>query len=181
MHKYSYPSEQQIYKAMGRPLIEFYEVLLPGSDAMKLAKTHRQFQADNPTLIKLFPKIKKTLELLKTAGFPLAAVSNRTRDSLLHSLKLTEIFDYFDIIIAADDVVNTKPHQEPLLAALKFLQMKPNSAYMIGDTENDILAGKNAKVKTIGVTYGWLGKDITIHNPDYVINDIEEVFRIFRI
>lgn len=164
----------------GKSLVEFYEALLPGSDTTKLAKSHRQFQADNPALIKPFPKTKKTLKLLKTAGFPLAAISNRTRESLLHSLKLTKVFEYFDIVITADDVVSPKPHKESLLAALKFLQTKPNSAYMVGDTENDILAGKSAKVKTIGVTYGWVGKDIAKYKPDFMIDNIEDLLKILK-
>ncbi len=51
---------------------------------------------------------------------------------------------------------------------------------MIGDMEMDIEAGKNAKIQTIGVTYGFLGKDIARHHPDYVIDDIEDLFKILK-
>lgn len=178
-HKYSYPSGQHIRKAMGgKPLVEFYEALLPGSDTTKLAKSHRQFQADNPALIRPFPKTKKTLRDLKNKGFLIAAVSNRTRESLLFSLKQTEIIDYFDVVVSAEDVPNPKPHRDHLLVALQKLNVDPVNSYMVGDTEHDILAGKNAKIKTIGVTYGFLGKDIAKHNPDYLIGGIEELLEI---
>lgn len=181
-HKYSYPSDQHIRKAMGgKPLVEFYEALLPGSDTMKLAKSHRQFQADNPALIRPFPKTKKTLRDLKNKGFLIAAVSNRMRESLLFSLKQTEIIDYFDVVVSAEDVPSPKPHKDHLLTALQKLNVDPVNSYMVGDTEHDILAGKNAGVKTVGVTYGFLGPEIKKYNPDYVIDDIEGLLTVLQI
>ncbi len=165
---------------MGRPLLEFYKFILPEADSIKLAQTHHNFQQENFHLVKPFSKTKKTLKILKNSGFLVAAVSNRSRESLLKSLKLTGIFKFFGVVVCADDVDNPKPHQEHLLVALKSLRIKPSSAYMVGDTENDILAGKNAGVKTVGVTYGWLGKKIAKYKPDYLIDDIEELLDILK-
>ncbi len=173
-------TNKQIKKPMGKTLVAFYQALLPGADSSKLAKTHLEFQENYFHTLKPFPKAKKTLGKLKDQGILLGAVSNRTKDSLHRSLKLTTIFDYFDVIVSADDIVNPKPHQEHLLAALKKLKVEPGNSYMVGDMEQDILVGKNARVKTIGVTYGFLGKDIAKHKPDYLINDIEELLNIIK-
>ncbi len=177
-HGYPEPSKKEIGKALGKSLVEFYQILMPTADPLKLAYTHQEFQKINPHLIKLFPNTVKTLKVLKTSGFFLAVVSNRMRESLLESLKLTGIHDYFDVIVSADDVGNCKPHKDHLLVALEHLQIKPENAYIVGDTEVDILAGKNAQVKTIGVTYGLEGKKIAEHKPDFIINDIEELLKI---
>ena len=88
--------------------------------------------------------------------------------------------EYFDVIVAADDVVNPKPHKDHLLVALEYLKIQPEEAFMVGDTENDILAGKNAGVKTVGVTYGWMGKDIAKHKPNYVIDDMDQLTEILK-
>lgn len=178
VHKLPAVSDSKLKKVCGKALVEFYGTLFPGVDPSKLSKTHREFQENNFNLIKIFPKTKKTLQILKKSGFLLAAVSNRMRESLVHSLKLAGIFDYFDTVVCADDVINPKPHREHLLTALLNLKIGTEDVYMVGDTENDILAGKNAKIETVGVTYGWLGKDIAKHNPDYVIDDIEELLEI---
>ncbi len=172
---YPYPEEKVIKKAMGKPLVEFYKTLLSGIDPIKLSELHQEFQKENYHLIKLFPETQKTLKVLKASGFLMAAVSNRMRKSLLYSLKLTKILPFFDVVVAADDVTNPKPHQDHLLTALRSLQVKPEKAFMVGDTENDILAGKNAKVKTVGVTYGFGGKGISESYPDYVIDNIKEL------
>lgn len=177
---YPYPSEKDLKKVMGKPLVEFYRGLLADIEPDKLSQLHRQFQEKNFHLIKAFPKTIKTIQILKESGFLLAAVSNRLRGSLVLSLKLTGIFDYFDTIVSADDVINPKPHQEHLFVALDSIQVQPENAYMVGDTDHDILAGQNAKVKTVGVTYGWFGSGIKKYKPDYLIDDIEELLRILK-
>lgn len=180
VHKLPPLTDKKIKQAMGKTLVEFYQTLFPGIDTAVLARTHREFQEKNFHLIKPFAKTKDTLKSLRDQGFLLAAVSNRLRESLIQSLKLTETIDYFDVVVCADDVSNPKPHQEHVLTALEILKAERGNAYMIGDMEQDILAGKNAKVKTIGVTYGFLGKDIAKHNPDYLIDDIGELLDITR-
>lgn len=179
-HGFGYPEDKLLKKAIGRSLLEFYEILLPDADPTKLANTHHDFQQKNFHLVKLFPNTKMVLSDLKSAGFSMAAVSNRSRESLIPSLKLTGIFKFFDAVLSVDDVESPKPHKDHLLVALKSLQVKSGNAYMVGDTENDILAGKAAKVKTVGVRYGWLGKDIAKHKPDYLIDDIEQLLDILR-
>lgn len=175
LHGYPYPSNKKIQQAVGKPLLEFYQVLMPGADSLMLMQAHHQFQEENPHLIKTFPKAGQTLKNLKDRGFALATVSNRAKNSLLRSLKITKIFDHFDLILSAEDVLNPKPHKEHLLVALDYFKVNPASAYMVGDTEDDIVAGKNAGVKTVGTTYGFLGKKIKDHNPDFVIDDLEEL------
>lgn len=179
-HGYSYPTKTQLKKVQGKALMDFYQMLLPEVDIAKLAQTHVEFQKNNFHLVKPFPKIIKTLISLKEQGFTLAAVSNRMRESLLKSLKHVGILDYFDIVVGADDVNNPKPHKDHVLAALQKLGVEPENAYMVGDTDHDILAGKSAGVKTIGVTYGWLGQDIKKYKPDYVIDDIEQLLKILK-
>ena len=49
---------------------------------------------------------------------------------------------------------------------------------MVGDSEVDVYAGKNAGTKTVGVTYGFHGEHIAKTHPDYVIDDIEELLKI---
>ncbi|MBI2338282.1 HAD-IA family hydrolase [Candidatus Daviesbacteria bacterium] len=174
------PSEEKIKAAMGIPLVEFYQIVVPEADALKLAQTHMEFQENNFQLIKPYPKTLTTLKALKAAGFVMAAVSNRTRDSLLRSLKMTKVYKYLDAVFSAEDVKNPKPHKEHVLVTLKALKVEPVNAYMVGDTEHDITAGREAKVKTVGVLYGWRGEDIKKCNPDFVIDDIEEILNIVK-
>ncbi len=147
---------------------------------MLLAQTHHNFQNDKFGIGKTFPKVKQTLKALKDLGFLIGAVSNRTKESLNESLKLAQIYKYFDAIVTPEDVENPKPSKEHPLKALEILKVKPQNAYMVGDTGYDIKAGKSAGTKTIGVTYGFEGKKIKDHNPDFVIDNLEELFKILK-
>ncbi len=172
-------SEEVLVSAMGgRSLLDYYKFLLPKADWEEIAKSHNEFQQDKFDLGKPFPGAKKLLKKLKLQGYLMGAVSNRTRESLKITLDRAEFSHFFDIAVSAEDVKNPKPHPEHVLAALTYLKVEPKNSFMIGDTQHDIEAGKNAGVKTIGVTYGFLGKDIKDHNPDFVIDNLEELLRV---
>lgn len=175
-----FPSDEMIKAAQGKPVKEFYEILIPGGDADLLVEEHKKFQAENLHLIKVFSNSAETLKKIKKTGFKIAAVSNRLRESLLCSLEMTGIIEYFDGVFSPEDVANPKPHQDHVLFALRHLGVDVSQAFMVGDTDQDILAGKNAKVKTVGATYGFLGQEIKNCSPDYLIDDIEELLKILK-
>lgn len=175
LHGYKYPPEETIKKAQGKSIIEFYQILYPDSDTELLVQTHIDYQKGIINIGKPFPGTIKTLKKIKAGGYSIAVISNRRRDSLLISLKETKLAEFFDLIVAADDVKNPKPHKEHILTALKTLKAKAKHSYMVGDLEVDILAGKNARVKTVGVTYGYAGEEIKKYEPDFIINAIEEL------
>lgn len=174
-------SEEVIVSAMGgRALLDFYKFLLPHGDYKLIAKSHRDYQQDKFDLGKPFPGAKKILKKLKSQGFKLGAISNRTKNSLKTTLDRAEFSQFFDIVISAEDVENPKPHPQHVQVALSYLKVEPANSFMIGDTKDDILAGKSAGVKTIGVTYGFAGKTIADQNPDFVIDDLEELLKVLK-
>ncbi len=177
-HNYPIPSKEVINKMTGKPLKDFYKVIFPNQDVQLFAQTHIKYQSDRFNLSKPFPNTVKTLKQLREKEYLIAIISNRSRESLLESLEKAKISKFIDLIVSAEDVINPKPHKDHVLSALKKLKVEPENVYMVGDTHHDILAGKNAGVKTVGVTYGFLGKDIKTLNPDFVIDDIRELISI---
>ena len=171
-------SRQEIKKIMGKPLEECYKILTELDDITDLADSHRQFQRENYHLSKPYPNTVKTLEKLQSSGLLLAAITTRARDSAKKTLEEASILNYFNYFIGFEDVSRPKPDAEPLLKALNFLSVQPKEAIMVGDSEVDVYAGKNAGTKTVGVTYGFHGEHIAKTHPDYVIDDIEELLKI---
>lgn len=164
-----------IASLIGIRLEEIYEQLAPGADVDVLAAEHRTFQANNMHLSRPFPGANETLKMLKSAGLKIAAVTTRSRLTVLETLALAKMTGYIDYTVALEDVAHTKPHPEPVLAALKHLSTQSKEAVMVGDSDVDVLAGKNAGTVTVGVTYGFHGARIAETHPDYLINSIEEV------
>ena len=78
------------------------------------------------------------------------------------------------VVVCGDTLEKAKPHPEPLFYACAQLGVKVDDCIFIGDDENDILAAKNAKMKSIAVTYGY-GKNPETWGADWVINNAKEL------
>lgn len=102
---------------------------------------------------------KETLQKLKTKKIKIGIVTRNCRVSTIEALKITNMLELIDIIVARDDCKNPKPDTEHLLQALRGLEIKPNEAIMIGDSWLDALCALNAKVKFIGVLTGYSSQD----------------------
>ncbi len=96
----------------------------------------------------LYEGAKELIEALKTQVKGLAIVSGNQSD--LHvQLKNNGIEDYFDIIVTGNDVASKKPHPEGVELALKKMGAEKKRSVMIGDTEHDLGAAKNAGIDSI--------------------------------
>jgi pyrophosphatase PpaX len=56
--------------------------------------------------------------------------------------------------------VRHKPEPDPILAALAGLGADGDGACYVGDSPFDLRAGRAAGVATIGVTWGFFGRDV---------------------
>jgi pyrophosphatase PpaX len=126
----------------------------------------------------LVPKNKEIYTLLielKKRGYKLGIVTGKARKSLDISLECLELNNIFDVIVTGDDVEFPKPHPEGINKALEELSVSNKEAIFLGDSDADILAGKQANVYTIGVH--WLPNFQTIDfsvQPDEVYSNIDE-------
>ena len=135
---------------------------------------YRDFNVPNhDSMVSPFPQAKETVKDLHKKGIKVGVVSSKKTDLVMHGLEIFGMFEYMDIVIGADEVKNHKPAPDGILLAKEKLNSK-NVLY-VGDTKNDIIAGKNASVKTCGVLYI---KDPSVMlevAPDYVINKLSEI------
>lgn len=124
--------------------------------------------------------INTLLRRLKANGYKLGIVTGKARRSLDISLECLGLNEFFDVIITGDDVEFPKPHPEGIYKALEFLDVLPNEAVFLGDSDADILAGKKANVLTVGVQ--WLPNYQTAEfnvQPDEVYRSINDFISSF--
>jgi len=157
-------------RVMGKPLEVCYVELAPGGDSALLCETHRTWQADNLHLSVAFPEAEHVLRALRDAGLRLAAITSRSARTSVRTLEQAGLASYLDLVLSAEDVTAIKPDPAPLRLALERLRVEPAAAVMVGDTDADILAGKAAGVRTVGVTYGFHGADVAAAGPDATID-----------
>ncbi len=91
------------------------------------------------------PGAETLLDALCEADVPMAVVTNKREDAGRKTVELLGWTDRFETIIGADTASDPKPHAAPLLHALDILNGEPESAVIVGDTESDMGAGKNAR------------------------------------
>jgi pyrophosphatase PpaX len=51
---------------------------------------------------------------------------------------------------------------------------------MVGDTEADIAGARNAGIKSVGVTYSSIGKDIKKFEPTFTIDHFSELLALLK-
>ena len=120
---------------------------------------------------RLYDGVLETLQTLKNDDFNLACITNKTARFTNPLMETAGLAPYFDFIASGDTFVEMKPSPLPLLETAKKFGIAPKNAWMIGDSINDISAGKNAGFKTIAVSYGYAGQhSMADLNADYTVN-----------
>ena len=126
----------------------------------------------------LFENIKSVLRKLYQDGWRLGIATNKSLRGLTRGLLHHEIEKFFSIIMTTDNFI-PKPNEAMAMHALKTLKIKNSEAFVLGDTIYDIRMGKNAKINTIGVTWGYNTKE-ELHqaDADHIINNPNELVKI---
>ena len=128
----------------------------------------------------LFENIEPVLEILHRDGWNLGIATNKSLRGLSRGLQHHKIEKFFSIIMTTDNFI-PKPNKAMAIHALKKLEIQNSDAFMIGDTVHDIKMGKNAKINTIGVTWGYnTREELYQANADHIIKDLNELIKILR-
>ena len=124
--------------------------------------------------------IIELLKDLKSKGYKLAVVSNKV-EHLVKELNEKMFFGLFDVAVGEIKGIPIKPAPDMIYKALSLLNETREHAIFIGDSEVDIMTAKNAKLKSIGVTWGFRDQEILIsHGADYIINEPITVLTILE-
>ena len=121
---------------------------------------------------KTFNGIDALLEIIKGRKMFWGIVTNKP-ENLTHLL-LDKLGLKPDVVVCGDTLEYNKPHPAPLLYACAQLGVSPQDCLFVGDDKNDIVAGKNANIKTVAVSYGY-GKVEQNWNYDYLIDSPGEL------
>ncbi|WP_144211972.1 phosphoglycolate phosphatase [Shewanella donghaensis] len=178
-------NESQVRSWIGngaRVLMQRALVFAMGSDysdgkldaAMPLFMVHYQQHLQMHS--KLYPQVISTLNALKSAGYPMAIVTNKPFRFTEPLLAAFEIDGFFSLVLGGDSLEKMKPDPLPLTHILQQWQLEPEQLLMVGDSKNDILAAKSAGVSSIGLTYGYnYGEDIGLSSPTAVCEQFNEI------
>jgi len=184
MRKLGYPIKDSltIKRAVGWGDENLLKPFVTDKDLKKALDIYRRNH--KKTLIKfsyLYPKVIEVLRALKDKGIKLAIASNRPTIFTEIILKKLKIDKYFDFVLCADKIKSIKPNPEILEKIMERLSVSPKDTIYVGDMNIDILAGKNAKVKTIAVLGGSAErKELKRLKPYKIISEISKILKIIE-
>lgn len=118
---------------------------------------------DRPQLTQVYTGVPTTLAAIRDEGHPLAVCTNKLEEAACSLLRQLDLYDLVDTVVGGDRVAAQKPDPAHVRAALDRLGACPESAVMVGDSRNDIVAGHAAGMATVAVTYGY--GDISAIDP----------------
>lgn len=127
-------------------------------------------------LTKPFDKIKQELEKIKAMGIEIAVLSNKPHN--VTEAVIREAFGegFFSQVYGQREDVEKKPAPDGFLEISKSFGAKPEECVMIGDTDVDMLTGKNAGAHRLGVLWGFRTRDELLENgAEIIVDNVEEL------
>ena len=171
------PSREELIKTFGKPLTEVFQEMAP-EKADELLAEYQNYQqsVDHSQYIKLCPNVREALDRLKAMGLKIALVTSKRTLGAHQNLTQFDLFSYFSTLVTYESTEEHKPTGGPAKKALADLGIAPHEAIMVGDSNLDILCGKDAGTYTAAVSYSAFGKDFLLSfKPDYYIKDLLEL------
>ncbi|MGB5373873.1 MAG: HAD-IA family hydrolase [Polyangiales bacterium] len=166
---------------IGTPLrVQLSEMASSDEDLDALLETYREYNLEHhDAMAKPYPGIIEVVRTLHRKEAKLALVTSKLSRGATRGLRLLGLEVEFPVRVCADDVVQGKPHPEPVLKALSALDALPSDAIFIGDSDHDIQAGRRAGVETAAVSWGPFAREaLEAAGPSHWIESPEELLRL---
>jgi phosphoglycolate phosphatase len=124
--------------------------------------------------------IVSVLHELKKRGILLAVLSNKDEASCVPIVENLIGKDVFDLIRGGRPDFPSKPDPAGIDLILSSFALKKEECLYVGDTEVDMLTGKNAGVDTVAVLWGYRTKeDLALYQPQYFLDSPQQILRLF--
>lgn len=174
-------TKDEISYVLGQTLNNAFLRFADNEDHLKeMIKSFRQYSLNNGDKLSAYPDALEVIEYLKSKNYLVGLVTSKSRPIVNNNLTQLNMNDVFDFLVTFEDTKEHKPNPEPLLKALDLINLKPEDAIYIGDHENDILAGKNAKMKTGLMGYSHRLEFAKLENPDYIFESFKDIIKIIE-
>lgn len=174
-------SSEQIRTWVGNGSLKLVERALAWAnlpvDSDTTEQAHRRFLAIYQAHVQAhktceYQGVTAGLNRLKQAGLLLAIATNKPIVFVPEILAKLGWTDSFVCVLGGDSLPVKKPDPTPLLHICDTLGVLPTQAVMVGDSINDIQAGKSAGMTTLALSYGYnYGEPIANSSPDGVFDD----------
>lgn len=112
---------------------------------------------------------------LAARGLALGVMTNDSHYSAMAHLREAGVAERFDFIAGFDSGYGAKPSPRPLLAFADHVGCAPETVLMVGDSTHDLIAGRSAGMRTLGVLTGTALTEDLAPLADAVLPDIGHI------
>lgn len=142
--------KKEFAKDFGAPIERDVRKYFKGKTIKEVEKAYNLNFRNRRKYVKLASQSVTALENLRKSKIKIGLITNSTyfiTYSILGNFRLKK---YFDAVVTMDDIKRRKPAPDMILKACKILKVKPKNTILVGDTKNDMIAGKRAGCITVG-------------------------------
>lgn len=181
MNKYGYDLPSRVFEeCVGQKTSYFVKRYFPNIDEITLNKIIDERRAcflNNIDKIKLISNVKPLIKYLHQ-NYQLAIATGSSIKVVKPILKFNSLDNYFDIVIANEDVTTSKPDPACYLFALKQLDITSKEAIIIEDAEAGIIAGKKAGCRVFAIKNHY--NQQKLNSADRIFNNHKEILNYFK-
>ncbi|HVX50439.1 MAG TPA: HAD family phosphatase [Chitinophagaceae bacterium] len=147
---------------------------LPAAEIDRLTNEKEQLYREYyAPFIQPIPGLLPLLEQVKKAGIPMAIATSGLPVNIAFMFEHLTIQQYFDDVIDATLVTNSKPHPEIFLKAAAAVKANPLMSIAFEDSIAGVRAAKSAGMKVVGLTTTHTREDL--FEADRIIKDYTEI------
>jgi len=122
--------------------------------------------------------VKEFLKWCKEKNISMAVCTNKQEHLAIDLLKKIGIYDYFEYVAGSNTFDYCKPDPRHLTNVIEILGGEIKRSIMIGDSETDANAGKNAGIPVILLEDGYTEKNTTEIYHNHLIKDFVGIEKI---
>lgn len=133
------------------------------------------YDLEDRMVYKVIPGALALLNKLKEKGIPTALVTSSNNVKMAHLwAQQPQLREYFQGLITADKVSNSKPDPEGYLKGAEVLGADPTKCVVVEDSLQGVMAGENAGAFVIGVA-GTLSPETLAPHANIVVEDLATI------
>jgi len=181
VHGFPPRSDEHWLAGIGTPLrVQFADWAHDQALLTAMIATYREYNiANHDSVVRPYPGAVELVRRLKDDGYRTGLVTSKQRTGAERGLRFLGLEAAMDVIVAADEVENPKPHPEPLLKAVAHLRVDVAGTIYVGDSTHDMTSGRAAGTLTAAALWGPFPREYLAPTaPDYWLSEPEELHAI---
>ncbi len=152
----------KLNRFVGPPLFRSFKTFYGFDDdkADEAVAVYRKYYSEKGIFeCEVYPNVNESLKALKDAGKKLYVATSKPEHLARRVVEHFELDKYFDYVGGATTDRSRAGKSEVIEYVLNAVGLRPSDVILIGDTKYDVIGAASHEIKTIGVAYGYGGRD----------------------